>query len=926
MGDTAEHGLERAAEILERAKSLDGDERERYLDEACVGDEVLRAEIGSMIAASERVGDFLASPSLGGAAGTIQSSNHEKPGTIIGRYKLLELIGEGGFGAVYMAEQSEPVRRKVALKIIKLGMDTKQTLARFEAERQALAMMDHPNIAKVLDAGATETGRPYFVMELVKGVPITEYCDAEKLSTRDRLELLTRVCNAVQHAHQKGVIHRDIKPSNVLVTIADGKPIPKVIDFGIAKATGRALTDKTLFTGFRQLVGTPAYMSPEQAEMSGVDVDTRSDIYSLGVLLYELLTGTTPFEPGRLHSAALGEMQRIILEEYPDRPSTRVSTLRVRGTEARRHEGTKQGEPGAPGPSSRDERPIARARGSSAYSRPVADPSSAMDIAQHRRSDPASLTRLLRGDLDWIVMKCLEKDRARRYETANGLATDIQRHLENQPVHAGPPTAAYRFRKFARRNKAALITTTCVAGALILGLSIGGAFLWREQARTLDALNESHESRRAEEVQRRIAEDNEAVAKAVNDFLVDDLLAAVAPSSEAGRGKDVSMREVLDEAAARIEEASRVGGRFEEMPLVEASIRATLGSTYHLLGEYAAAAPHLERDRLLRRRELGEEHRDTLASMNNLAILYQEQGRYDEAEPLYVKTLKIRKRVLGEKHRETLGSMNNLASFYNLIGRYDEAELLFVEMLGLMRRVLGEEAPLTLNCSHNLATLYLNTGREDDAELLYIKTLGLMRRVFGEEAPHTLNCMENLATVYRKTGREDEAEPLFIKTLEIRKRVLGEEHPDTLRTVAKLASVYKNQGKTNEARPLVRALKAAWQRQANRPEASPDDKNDFAWFLLTCEPTDLRDPDTALPLAHDACAMTDNANPAFLDTLALAQHLTGDTPGAIETQQKALLLLPQDAGGRSGYEAALARYEAAREQPPDPKEVSPPRE
>ncbi len=425
MDDTAD----RVQEIFSEALHMAEGERGAFLDKACEDDEKLREQVRGLLSALDQAGDagFFDDPTSDVRdEATIAAIATEQPGATIDRYKLLELIGEGGFGAVYMADQKEPVRRRVALKIIKLGMDTKQVIARFEAERQALAMMDHPNIAKVLDAGATSAGRPYFVMELVKGVPITEYCDAENLSTKARLDLFIGVCNAVQHAHQKGIIHRDLKPNNVLITMHDDRPVPKVIDFGIAKATNRELTDKTLFTEFRQFVGTPEYMSPEQAQMSGLDIDTRSDIYALGVLLYELLTGTTPFDARELRAAGLNELQRIIREEEPPKPSTRLSTLGDDIT----------------------------------------------SVAKHRRDDPAHLARSLQGDLDWIVMKALEKNRTRRYETANGFAADIRRHLDNEPVIASPPSATYRFKKLVQRNKGVFAATGIVAAALILGLAV----------------------------------------------------------------------------------------------------------------------------------------------------------------------------------------------------------------------------------------------------------------------------------------------------------------------------------------------------------------------------------------------------------------------------------------------------------------------
>ncbi len=429
-------------EIFDAALQIPGDEtRSAYLQEACGSNDRLREQIEGLLRAEQQLGSFLANP-LPAFSPTIDmpaaATIAEAPGAVVGPYKLLQQIGEGGMGVVYMAEQSAPVRRRVALKIIKPGMDTREVIARFEAERQALALMDHSNIARVFDAGATAAGRPYFVMELVRGVPITDFCDQNNLPVHERLELFVTVCHAVQHAHQKGIIHRDIKPSNVLVTLHDGQPVPKVIDFGVAKAIGQQLTDKTLYTQLAQMVGTPLYMSPEQAQLTGQDVDTRGDIYSLGVLLYELLTGSTPLARGSMKKAALEEVRRMIREEAPPSPSMRLSSTAGEAQTA---------------------------------------------VAAHRRLDPRGLSRLVRGDLDWIVMKALEKDRTRRYETANGFAADIARYLCDEPVEACPPSSGYRFRKFARRNRVTFAIGTTVTAALlvaVVALAVSNALVRRE--------------------------------------------------------------------------------------------------------------------------------------------------------------------------------------------------------------------------------------------------------------------------------------------------------------------------------------------------------------------------------------------------------------------------------------------------------------
>jgi serine/threonine protein kinase len=539
------------------------DTRREYLRQVCRHDEQLLDRVLALLRARDEAPRFLESPPVGIVAPNDLPIPTEGPGTEIGPYRLLEEIGEGGFGVVFLAEQWTPVRRKVALKIIKPGMDTRQVVARFEAERQALAMMDHPNIAKVHDAGATEYGRPYFVMELVKGVPITEYCDQCNLTTRERLELFIVVCQAVQHAHQKGVIHRDIKPTNVLVAIQDGKATPKIIDFGVAKAINQQLTEQTLTTAFAQIVGTPLYMSPEQAELSPLGVDTRSDIYSLGVLLYELLTGTTPFDKDRLNQAPYDELRRIIREEEPPRPSARISTL-------------------------------------------AAD--LATTVAEQRRTDTRRLRQTVRGELDWIVMKCLEKDRSRRYQTANSLARDIERYLHDEPVEACPPAVAYRLRKYVRRNKAALAFVTLLLAGLAY-LAYSNVVIRRERDAKTTALAQ--------------AKTETARAQAVSDLLREML-----GSSYPNRIKDsqYTVRELLDDFSGGLEDP------LEGQPEVEAAIRSMIGRSYSQLRVPDRAELHLKRALDLNRQVFGAGDKHVANSLVDYAWNLGEQSRYAETE------------------------------------------------------------------------------------------------------------------------------------------------------------------------------------------------------------------------------------------------------------------------------------------------------
>ena len=689
--------------LLKALRKMEADKQAGFRAEACAAESDLRHRIedGLQVKAQEDISDPPDRRTSGVTRSFEDAKTFQTAGSLVGSYKLLEQIGEGGCGVVYLAEQTEPVHRRVALKLIKPGTDTRQVLARFEAERQALALMDHPNIAKVLEAGATDSGRPFFVMELVKGIRITEYCDENKLDTSHRLNLFIQVCQAIQHAHQKGIIHRDIKPSNILVSDHNGAPVPKIIDFGIAKAVSdQPLTNKTLFTALEQFIGTPAYMSPEQAKLSGLDVDTRSDIYSLGVLLYELLTGKTPFDSQRLFDAGLDEVRRIILEEDPPRPSTKLTTLTA-------NEQT--------------------------------------SIALRRQSQPVKLINILRGDLDWIAMRALEKDRTRRYATANGLAADVERYLSSEPVEARPPTATYRLAKFLRRHQVATLATVAFAILLLSALGLTLYMLDKEANAHRLAVREAQKSKE--------------LAKFLQEMFN-------SPMSEDVTNYDTSIIVALaDRAALHIE-----GLRSE--PELEADLRNTLGRLYRFGVDDAKAKLMLEEALRLRQEVFGSNSLPVAESMCELASVLGVLGftglnstpppaeagaatinstaNLAKAEALAVTSLAIRRRLVGENSVEVVDSLNTLGFIRNWRGDFDGCLKTYEEEFAILQRLKDLSPPIRSHAcgsAISVASHEERRGNFPEAEKWLLRALEYSKRP-GEETM-CASCVSRLATLYR---------------------------------------------------------------------------------------------------------------------------------------------------------------------------------
>jgi eukaryotic-like serine/threonine-protein kinase len=863
--------------VFAEAIQLPEHQRAAYLERACGGDAELRRDVETLLQAYHQVGDFLEqSPNGLRKQAKIETSGVEKAGDHIGRYKLLQQIGEGGCGVVFMAEQEEPVRRRVALKIIKPGMDTKSVIARFEAERQVLALMDHPNIAKIFDAGATESGRPYFVMELVRGIKITEYCDQHSLTTEERLKLFIQACQAVQHAHQKGIIHRDIKPSNILVTTtAAGTPLPVVIDFGIAKATtNQKLTDKTLFTAFEMLLGTPAYMSPEQAAITSVDVDTRSDIYSLGVLLYELLTGSTPFDTEALLKSGLDEVRRVIREQDPVRPSTRLSSMTW---------------------------------------------DDLTTVAQNRRSEPPRLIHAVNGDADWIVMKALEKDRARRYETASSFALDVERFLANEAISARPPSTVYKFQKLIHRNKLLCLGVSVIAVLLVTGLIVLSTLLAKE--------------RQARQQSQQVTQ------------ILEDMLKGAGPS--VAQGLDTRMlRDILDRTA------ERAGTELHNQPVVQAQLCSVIAKVYLDLSCYGPAAK-MDRLALADQQELygpksaevaasryhlgmallrdghlaeaEEEHReglairqrlfgttnvDVAASLDGLGSTFRDERRLTEAEPLIRRALDIRRQLFPGNTEEVADSLQSLCRLLDAEGHWPEAETNAMQFLDMSRHLPGRD-DVVAEALHDLALTAGFNGKLDLQAKAEKEAFDIKEKLLPEDHPYLVKSIADLGEVLRLQGNSIEAHAVLLGVISIQSKLLGKDYPDTLSSLGSLAQILEAEGNWTEAETVNRQALASRQKRAgNQDPATLWETRELVKDLEA-----QKKYGEAEKVLADALTPEFIKEPASADTLAQRVDLMGRQGRWQEATADATLVLKYQSNDHYRYHTLCALLVATHHRP-----------
>jgi eukaryotic-like serine/threonine-protein kinase len=762
---SSSHRWNQLETLFHKSLELEPEARSAFLDDSCGEDTALRKELDALLDAVDTPTDILVQPIFEAAQSVVAESKRDAldPGTRIGHYEIISLLATGGMGEVWLAEQKQPVRRCVAIKLIKAGMDTREVVARFESERQALALMDHPAIAKVFDAGSTPEGRPYFAMEYVPGIPITAYCDKHKLTVRQRMELFMLVCEGVQHAHQKAIIHRDLKPSNILVTEIDGKPLPRIIDFGVAKATSQKLTAGTLYTRVGTRIGTLGYISPEQADPIVEDVDTRTDVYSLGAVLYELLTGAIPLD---LRKLPFDEVLRRLREHDTPPPSTKLRTL----------------------------------GGDFAIT------------AQNRGADPPALARQLRGDPDAIALKALEKDRARRYASASDLAADIGRYLRNEAVTAHPPSTAYRARKYIRRHRLG-VAVAATAVVLLIGFAAAMGVQARRIARERDRAN------RVAEFMKGMFKVSDPSQARGNTVTAREILDKASKEIDTGLAKDPETQAQLMDVMGEVYESLGLYPRAQ--PLLERALDIqrrihgprnpeTLKAADDLAlllyreGHYADAEKMGRETLDVRHQVLGPDHPETLKSMLTLALTLDDEGHYAEAEKMERELLDIQRRVLGPEHRDTLETIANLATTLMAEGRYAEAEKMERELLDIESRVLGPEHPTTLDTITNLSVTLMHEGRYAEAERMERELLNIERRVLGPEHPDTLVTINGLAGTLEEQGRYAEAEKMERELLDIQRRVLGPEHPETAVSVYNLSCLAARQGRRNEALSLLR--------------------------------------------------------------------------------------------------------------------------